>query len=66
MHLLADRLAGCGVGQGAGPEGSRPFLDLLDIDTMETKRIWQSSPPFYEAPGSLMCDYNNVRLAPNT
>lgn len=46
-------------GQGASPEGNRPFLDLLDLDSGASRRIWQSSAPYYEVPGSLMCDNNN-------
>lgn len=43
-------------GQGAGPEGNRPFLDLLDLSTRETERLWQSSPPFYESTSSILSD----------
>lgn len=45
-------------GQGASPEGNKPFLDLLDIDTKETTRLWQSSPPYLESVGSIMSDNN--------
>ncbi|KAK9805982.1 hypothetical protein WJX73_010840 [Symbiochloris irregularis] len=47
-------------GPGASQEGSdkgcgnRPFLDLLDVDTGTTKRLWQSSPPFLESSGTLL------------
>jgi hypothetical protein len=40
-------------GTGASPEGNRPFLDLLDLDTRETRRLWQSSPPALCNPGSI-------------
>jgi len=36
------------VGQGASPDGERPFLDRLDINTMELKRIFQGEPQTYE------------------
>ncbi len=36
------------TGQGASPEGDRPFLDRLDIATGETTRLWQSSGESYE------------------
>lgn len=36
------------TGQGASPEGDRPFLDKLDIATGETTRLWQSAAPVYE------------------
>ena len=44
------------TGSGAGPEGNRPFLDVLDTETHETKRLWQSSPPYLEDLGSLLND----------
>jgi hypothetical protein len=49
------------AGSGASPNGNRPFLDLLDLDTKEATRLWQSSPPFLEATGSIMSDANDVR-----
>jgi len=43
-------------GTGASPEGNRPFLDVVDLASKETDRIWQSSPPYFEVAGSLMND----------
>ena len=43
-------------GAGASSDGSKPFLDLLDLDTRETKRVWQSSPPYYEFISSILSD----------
>ena len=37
-------------GQGASPEGNRPFVDSYDINTGITKRLWRSEAPFYESP----------------
>ena len=37
-------------GQGASPEGNRPFVDSYDITTGLTKRLWRSEAPFYESP----------------
>ncbi len=37
-------------GDGASPEGERPFLDRLDLDSLETERLFHSSPPHYERP----------------
>ena len=31
-------------------------MDILDVDTKETQRIWQSSPPYLESPGLLLND----------
>jgi hypothetical protein len=45
-------------GGGGSPEGNKPFLDLLELDTKATTRLWQSSPPFLESVGSIMSDAN--------
>lgn len=37
-------------GDGASPEGNRPFLELLDVNTGETKRLFRSRAPYYEEP----------------
>ena len=34
----------------------RPFLDLLEVDSGETRRLWQSSPPHYEYTSSILSD----------
>ena len=72
-HLCARMCCGCCCeqvegkrqllmeGTGASPEGNRPFLDLLDLDSEVSRRIWQSSPPFYETAGSIMSDLPSVR-----
>ena len=49
----------CDAGPGASPEGNRPFLDVLDLETKETQRLWQSSPPYLEDTGSLLCDQHD-------
>jgi dipeptidyl aminopeptidase/acylaminoacyl peptidase len=36
------------MGAGASPDGEQPFLDRLDINTMELKRVYQSDPKSYE------------------
>lgn len=35
-------------GEGASPEGDRPFLDKLDLNTGKTTRLWRSEAPYYE------------------
>ena len=42
------------LGSGHRPEGKRPFVDLLDIESGETERIWESQPPSLEYPIALM------------
>ncbi|CAO2826631.1 unnamed protein product [Amaranthus hypochondriacus] len=44
-------------GNGATPEGNIPFLDLLDINTGNKERIWQSDKKkYYETVVALMSD----------
>jgi dipeptidyl aminopeptidase/acylaminoacyl peptidase len=35
---------------GASPEGDRPFLDIYDLDTGESTRLFRSEAPYYENP----------------
>jgi dipeptidyl aminopeptidase/acylaminoacyl peptidase len=35
-------------GNGASPEGERPFVDRFDLTTGKTERLWQSTAPYYE------------------
>jgi dipeptidyl aminopeptidase/acylaminoacyl peptidase len=36
-------------GQGANPQGERPFLDKMNLKTMQTERIFQSGEDCYES-----------------
>lgn len=36
------------TGQGASPEGDRPFIDLYNLTTKENKRLWRSEAPYFE------------------
>lgn len=49
-------------GDGASPEGDRPFLDRLDLETLETERLFHSTPPSYEVPRSFVDDSCNMLL----
>jgi dipeptidyl aminopeptidase/acylaminoacyl peptidase len=35
-------------GNGASPEGDKPFLDRFDLTTTKAERLWQSTSPYYE------------------
>jgi dipeptidyl aminopeptidase/acylaminoacyl peptidase len=37
-------------GQGASPEGNRPFVDKFDLATKKSTRLWRSEAPYYEIP----------------
>lgn len=38
------------TGQGASPEGNRPFLRAFDLRKKETEELWRSAAPYYETP----------------
>lgn len=42
------------VGDGASPEGNRPFLDRFDLRTGSSQRLWRSEAPWYERPIALL------------
>lgn len=42
------------LGEGASPDGDRPFLDKFNLFTKKKSRIWQSKAPYYEIPLQLM------------
>lgn len=42
------------TGQGASPEGNRPFVDSYDIKSGKTQRVFQSQPPWFEMPVKLI------------
>ncbi|MBK5096992.1 MAG: S9 family peptidase [Gemmatimonadetes bacterium] len=42
------------IGQGASPEGDRPFLDRYDLATGETTRLFRSEAPWFESPVSVL------------
>jgi dipeptidyl aminopeptidase/acylaminoacyl peptidase len=44
------------TGAGASPKGDLPFLDRLNLSTLQKERIWQSADDAYETPVALMDD----------
>ncbi|MFH1502607.1 MAG: prolyl oligopeptidase family serine peptidase [Candidatus Eisenbacteria bacterium] len=42
------------IGEGASPEGDRPFLDAFDTYHGETHRLFRSEGPYYETPVALL------------
>jgi dipeptidyl aminopeptidase/acylaminoacyl peptidase len=48
-------------GQGASPQGDRPFLDKLNLATLETERIFRSDESSYETVVAVLDD-NGSRL----
>ncbi len=41
-------------GQGASPEGNRPFLRRMDLQTGETTELFRSEAPYYEIPLTIL------------
>jgi dipeptidyl aminopeptidase/acylaminoacyl peptidase len=41
-------------GEGASPEGDKPFLSVMDSSTGTTKQLWQSAPPNLEHPVAVL------------
>lgn len=50
------------AGQGASPEGDRPFLDRLDLASGETTRLFRSEAPYYESPVDVIAATGPVLL----
>ena len=44
------------IGDGASPEGERPFLDRLDLRSGQTERLFRSEAPHYERPVAFLDD----------
>ncbi len=44
------------IGEGASPEGARPFLSRVDLQTKKTTRLFRSDAPNYEMPLDVLDD----------
>ena len=49
-------------GEGSSPEGNRPFLDLFNLSTGETERLFHSEAPYYESPVTVMDEEGKLIL----
>ena len=58
IHAPCPGAGASGEGNTKG-WGNRPFLDLLDVESGDKQRLWQSSPPRYEFSGALIVDTNS-------
>ncbi len=50
LQFTADGTGFYRVGDGASPEGDRPFLDRVDLASGKSERLFHSQAPYYEAP----------------
>lgn len=53
LHLTPNREVYM-TGTGASPEGDRPFIDLLNLNTKQAKRLWRSEAPYFERPVAIL------------
>jgi dipeptidyl aminopeptidase/acylaminoacyl peptidase len=42
------------IGEGSSPEGDRPFLDRLNLETLQTERLFRSPSDSYELPVAVL------------
>ncbi len=49
------------VGDGASPEGDRPFIDAFRLANSKKTRLWRSEAPYYETPVDLL-DVRKLKL----
>eukprot|EP00178_Gracilaria_changii_P023505 TRINITY_DN710_c0_g1_i1.p1 TRINITY_DN710_c0_g1~~TRINITY_DN710_c0_g1_i1.p1 ORF type:complete len:1047 (-),score=126.88 TRINITY_DN710_c0_g1_i1:459-3599(-) len=49
------------LGAGASDEGDKPFLSLFDTVSGKQTRVWQSSPPKYEAIATVLKEDESTR-----
>ncbi|MEW6735813.1 MAG: prolyl oligopeptidase family serine peptidase [Acidobacteriota bacterium] len=54
LHTTNDGKSIYLTGDGASPEGDRPFLDRFDLETKKTERLWRSEAPYYEYAVALL------------
>lgn len=54
LQLSADGRSFYRIGDGASPQGDRPFLDRVDLASGASERLFHSQAPYYEVPLSII------------
>ncbi|MBT2768252.1 prolyl oligopeptidase family serine peptidase [Stenotrophomonas sp. ISL-67] len=54
LQISADGRSIFLLGQGASPEGDRPFVDRFDLDSRTATRLFHSQAPTYSLPQALL------------
>jgi dipeptidyl aminopeptidase/acylaminoacyl peptidase len=54
LQITADGRSIFLLGQGASPEGDRPFVDRFDLDSRQATRLFHSQAPDYALPQALL------------
>jgi len=49
-------------GMGGSTRGYEPFIDSYDLRSGTSKRLWQSTPPYYEYPSYILDEAKNLIL----
>jgi len=50
------------VNAGAGPEGNRPFMSVLNAVTGKQEIIWRSTPPYFENVATILWTNETTRM----
>jgi dipeptidyl aminopeptidase/acylaminoacyl peptidase len=62
LNFTPDGKAMYLIGNGASPDGDRPFIDRFDVESRETRRLYRSESPYYDVPMALFDADGNSRL----
>nr|WP_246022851.1 prolyl oligopeptidase family serine peptidase [Lysobacter terrigena] len=62
LQFTADGSAFFRIGDGASPEGDRPFVDRVNLADFATTRVFRSAAPNYTAPVAVLDDAGNRLL----
>jgi dipeptidyl aminopeptidase/acylaminoacyl peptidase len=54
IATTADHSAAYFRGEGASPEGDKPFVSTMSFANGDTKKLWHSDKPYYEIPWDIM------------
>ncbi len=62
LHLADNGQSLLLIGDGASPEGDKPFIDKFTLSSKRSQRLWQSAAPYYEYPVEVLDDNGTVIL----
>ena len=62
LHLADNDQSLLLIGDGASPEGDKPFIDKFNLSSKRSQRLWQSEAPYYEYPVEVLDDNGTVIL----
>jgi dipeptidyl aminopeptidase/acylaminoacyl peptidase len=62
LHLADNGQSLLLIGDGASPEGDKPFIDKFILSSKRSQRLWQSEAPYYEYPVEVLDDNGTTIL----